>query len=66
MSEQDFQDQHDTEVEAALHAEDVDPETAVDAPAGGVPDPDDVELDDVEEREREEAEDDPATYDEEE
>lgn len=54
MSEQDFQDQHDAEVEAELHAEDVDPEAAVDAPPGDLPSPDDVELEDREEREREE------------
>lgn len=69
MSEQDFQDQHDTEVEAELHAEDVDPEAVVDAPPGGLPDPEDVELEDVEERERAELEDEPdapVVYDEEE
>lgn len=64
MSEQDFQDQHDVEVEAELHAEDVDPETVVDAPPTDVPDPDDVEVEDVEELE--ELEDVPAVYDEEE
>lgn len=66
MSEQDFQDQHDSEVEAELHADDVDPEAVVDVPPGGLPDPDDVELEDVEERELEEVEDDPVSYDEEE
>lgn len=65
MSEQDFQDQHDVEVEAELHAEDVDPETVVDAPPG-VPDPDDVEVEVEDIDELEELEDEPAVYDEEE
>lgn len=67
MSEQDFQDQHHTEVEAELHAEDVDPEAVVAAPPGALPHPDDVELDEVEDHEREELEDEDApVYDEEE
>lgn len=66
MSEQDFQDQHDTEVEAELHAEDVDPETVVDAPPGGLPHPDDVELEEHEGEELEDEPDAPAAYDEEE
>lgn len=56
MSESDFQEQHSDEVEAELHADDVDEEATADRSPGSLPDADEIDQEELDaiEREREE------------
>ncbi|QZY29941.1 hypothetical protein [Nocardioides coralli] len=53
MSESDFQEQHSDEVEAELHADDVDREATADHAPGSLPDPEDVDQEEIDEIEEE-------------